>query len=260
MSARIAALALSVAWLSASPLAAQSAPSDQDRAQALAMLQAGNDAATDGDWESARVAFSRAYALVTSTRVLMNLAGAQRHTGHLIDARASYQRWLTDADARDEPYRATVEQALAEIQNEIPQLTVSVSGGRAGDAVEIDGHALVAGEPVEIDPGAHTLELVRGTTVIATERIDLALTDHSMIELAAPSLSPRDLPPEPPPRHAPLVTDHDSGDVTNAAWFWPAVLGGGGALVLGIIIGVAVAASGASTPPADVGTLGPFRL
>jgi hypothetical protein len=249
---RTLAMVLVLAWSGAAL-----AQTDQDRAQALAMLQAGNDAATDGDWESARVAFARAYALVASTRVLMNLAGAQRHTSHLIDARASYQRWLTDADARDEAYRANVEQALTEIASEIPQLTVSVVGGRPGDTVDLDGHAIVVGQAIEIDPGPHMLELRRGETTVTQQRVTLDLSERRDVSLEAPSLAPR---PTPEPVHAaPLVSDHESTELTAQPWFWAAI-GGGAAVVIGIIIGIAVAASSSSPAAPDMGTLGPFGI
>lgn len=237
------------------------AQTDADRATAQAMLQAGVDAAQDGDWEAARVAFGRAYTLVASTRVLMNLAGAQRHCGHLLEARESYQRWLVDATERDASYRPTVEEALAEIATEIPQLVVEVRNLRAGDRVDLDGAPIEIGAAIEADPGSHVVTLSHGTTLLATETIDLVVGDHQTVGLAAPSIAAA--PPPTTRTVAPLVTSHDDeggGDVTSSPWFW-AGIGGGAAVVLGVIIGVAVAtsSSGGSSAP-DMGTLGPFRL
>ncbi len=252
-----ALVALMVAVVSSQ---AHAQPSDADRATALAMLQAGIDAAQDGDWESARVAFSRAYTLVASTRVLMNLAGAQRHCGQLLEARASYQRWLLDATDRDASYRPTVEQALAEIEIDLPQVVVTVRGSREGDSLELDGTSIAIGEATLADPGPHVLTLVRGTTTLAQESIDLVLGDHQEVSLAPPSLAPADVVATEPTRVAPLMSTRESEEITQSPWFWAGV-GGGAVVVIAVIIGVAVAASSSSSArPADMGTLGPFRL
>lgn len=258
---RLALAGLAALVLLALPAAPARAQSDADRATALAMLQAGVDAAQDGDWESARVAFGRAYALVASTRVLMNLAGAQRHCDRLLEARASYERWLADATDRDASYRPTVEQALAEIDTEIPRLVVLVRNGQPDDVIQLDGATINVGESMLADPGTHTVTLMRGEATIASEPIELVVGDHQEVTLAAPSFAPADVASTTPTRTvAPLMTDRANDDVTESPWFWVGV-GGGGVVLLGVIIGVAVAASsGGETPPPDMGTLGPFRL
>lgn len=258
---RLVSAALVALVLTLVSSSARAQPSDADRATALAMLQAGIDAAQDGDWESARVAFGRAYTLVESTRVLMNLAGAQRHCGRLIEARASYERWLVDATDRDASYRPTVEQALAEIATELPRVTVTARGTREGDYVQLDGNTINLGEETIADPGQHNVTLMRGETTLASEPIDLVIGDHQEVTLAPPSLAPAAVVTTAPTRVAPLVTARpDDGDITRSPWLWVGI-SGGAVVVIGVIIGVAVAASsGGSTTPPDMGTLGPFRL
>jgi hypothetical protein len=254
-----AVLVVIAVMLASSGVRAQ--PSDADRATALAMLQAGIDAAQDGDWESARVAFGRAYTLVESTRVLMNLAGAQRHCGRLIEARASYERWLVDATDRDASYRPTVETALAEMETEMPHVVVLVRNARDGDYVQLDGTTINVAESTQADPGPHTVTLMRGDQTLASEPIDLVIGDHQEVTLAPPSFAAVDPALGAPPRTvAPLVTPRTNDDITQSPWFWVGV-GGGAVVLLGVIIGVAVgASSGGDTSPADMGTLGPFRL
>jgi hypothetical protein len=252
-------LVASIVVLCVSHASAQTAqPTDQDRAAALAMLQAGIQSAEDGDWESARVAFTRAYTLVASTRVLMNLAGAQRHTGRLRDARESYRRWLIDATDRDEAYRPTVTQALGELESEIPRVTVSLAGASNGDVVQIDGGEIEIGASVELDLGPHTAEVVRGASVIASESFSLALGERRDVELVVPSLEPAAVAIVAAP-HVSLITQREHDDPFASPWVWVGI-GAGVAVVLVVIIAVAVATSSSSTPAPDMGTLGPFHL
>jgi hypothetical protein len=253
---RVLVLALVLACTSSA--SAQAAPSDADRAAALAMLQAGIQSAEDGDWESARVAFTRAYTLVASTRVLMNLAGAQRHTGRLRDARESYRRWLIDATDRDAAYRPTVDQALSELGSEIPTVTVSLAGAANGDVVQIDGADIEVGATIELDLGPHTAEIVRDATVLRTESFSLALGEHRDLELSVPSLEPAAVAEAAPPPHSSLITEREHDDILQSPWLW-AGIGAGAVVVIAVIIGVAVASS-SSAPAPDMGTLGPFRL
>lgn len=259
----VVALALAVllcvpSWaLRASAQAAE--PSDADRAAALAMMQAGVQSAEDGDWEAALVAFGRAYRLVASTRVLMNLAGAQRHTGHLVDASQSYARWLQDATDRDEPYRATVEQALADLASETPQLTVLVRGTINGDVVEVDGNLVEIGATVQLDPGPHVAELLRDGAPLRSESFDLALSERREVTLNAASVAPTEAEDTAPPTTSILVTSH-SDDTLSSPWLWGGIAAGA-VIVIAVIIGVAVAASSSGgTAMPDMGSLGPFHL
>ncbi len=254
------ALALALAaLLSGPPSAAGAQSSDDDHAAALAMMQAGVLAAQDGDWESARVAFSRAYSLVASTRVLMNLAGAQRHTGRLLEARASYEQWLRDATERDAPYRATVEQALLELESETPRVHVRVEGAIPGDTIELDGEAIEPDVDAPANPGPHTVALRRAGETVASERLELAIGETRALALTAPGAAIPDPGPTPPTRSS-LFTTRTEGDGSPSPWIWVGV-GAGAAVLVGVIIGVAVAASPSGGPPGpDMGTLGPFRL
>jgi hypothetical protein len=253
-------LSLSLALsLSLSLSVARAQDTDADHAAALAMMQAGIDAAQDGDWDAARVAFERAYSLVASTRVLMNLAGAQRHTGRLLEATASYQQWLADATARDEPYRADVEQALQELTTETPQVRVRVAGVAPGDVVRVDGDQIPAGSAVALDPGDHVATVERGGETLATERFSLAPSEYRELDLSVPSLEPETTTTT--TARTSIFAQRETApqdDVLSSPWLWVGV-GAGAALVIGIIIGVAVAASGGAPGP-DTGTLGTFRL
>lgn len=268
MSARLRALLLALVGVLAlaalpAPVHAQAAePTEAARAQALSHLQSGIAAAQAGDWETARAEFTEAYGYVASTRVLMNLAGAQRHTGQLVEARTSYQRWLREATDRDAQFRPTIEQELASLESEIPQIVVTLHGAIPGDGVELDGTAVTTGEALAANPGDHVVVVHRGDREIHTERFTLAASDWHEVDITVPPPADAEAPPSDAERarHS-LITERDHEEITSSPWFWVGV-GGGAAVVLGIVIGVAVAASssGPSAPVPDMGTLGPFAL
>ncbi len=261
---RLAALAATLCLVLASSGAhAQSTePTEADRASALAHLQSGISAAQAGDWEAARAEFTEAYGFVPSTRVLMNLAGAQRHTGQLVEARVSYQRWLREATDRDAQFRPTIEQELASLEREIPQVVVTLHGAIPGDTVELDGAAITTGEAHPANPGDHVVVVRRGETELHSEPFTLAASDWHEVEVTLPGVDPTpDADPDGAAARHSLITEREHEEITSSPWFWVGV-GGGAALVLGIVIGVAVAASsgGGSAPIPDMGTLGPFAL
>ena len=252
-----AVLALVLCFCIPAAARAQEAATEEDRAEAQAMLAAGIASAEDGDWEAARIAFTRAYALVTSTRVLMNLAGAQRHTGRLVDAAVSYRRWLIDATERDEGYRPTVETALAEIERDLPHVTVRAAGARPTDVVMLDGVVILTDERIDVDPGRHLVEVSRGDATLRSQRFELAAADDREIVLVMPADAGD---PGQGGRVGPSLGEAPHDDIVSSPWLWVGV-GAGAAVVIAVIIGVAVASSssgGAASP--DVGTLGPFAL
>ena len=59
-------------------------------------FRAGIAAVRDDNWEVARGHFERAYELSPRASVLANLAAAQRQTGLLVEAKASYEEWLRE--------------------------------------------------------------------------------------------------------------------------------------------------------------------
>jgi len=255
---RLAFVVTVVAALASAPSAR--AQTDEDRTQALALLSQGIEFAETGDWQAARLAFADAYALVQSTRVLMNLAGAQRHTGQLLEAADSYRRWLADATDRDEPFRATVEQALTELTTEIPQVTVTVQGLAPTDVVQIDGSDVEADATFQIDPGDHLAEVRRGSRAVQSMPFTLEIGEQRQLALTVPSVSPTTAAASATTPSSSLITTREREDVLASPWLWAGV-GAGAVLVIGIIIGVAVAASSSGPAPMpDMGTLGPFQL
>jgi len=95
---------------------------------------------------------------------LLYIARAQAATGKLIDARSTYEKLATEklppkASKPFQEAQATAKAELPKITDRIPKLVVRVEPAAAGLDVTLDGATLprALGEPIEIDPGAHTV-------------------------------------------------------------------------------------------------------
>src|SRR5262245_47720435 len=102
-------------------------------------VRRGVEAARSGRWDEAREAFSRAYRLAPRPLTLLNLAGAQSQTGQLMEAAASYRRFLREAVGPTwGPHRETAQGALVQVERRIPHVRLRVRGLAADDAVTMD--------------------------------------------------------------------------------------------------------------------------
>ncbi|HMG24581.1 MAG TPA: hypothetical protein VK607_24765 [Kofleriaceae bacterium] len=200
--------------------------------QAPALEQQGRKAARDHDWESARERFEQAYALDPRPVTLFELAVAQEHTERLVEARESYALFLEQPATRaNELFRQQAKHAIPALDAAIPTLRVRATGLAASDAVEIDGRAVTAAEPVALDPGAHTLVVRRGREAIAQRTITLARGARDEVELAAPAPPPPVVPPPVVPVPAPptpaLTFERappapERTSILRSGWFWGA--------------------------------------
>lgn len=192
---------------------------DQLRKQGVA-------AAQRKDWKQARDLFQQAYAHDPRPLTLYNLAAAQEHTDQLLEARASYQKFLdeTKAGTSDE-FRVAALRALEKLEVAIPTLAVHVSGFAADIHFQLDQRELEPREltaPIQLDPGTHTIAALHGTDSVASKQVELAAEGHAEVELKAapipqvPALPVRPQQPLPPP---PPPPGHDHG-VLASPWFW----------------------------------------
>jgi hypothetical protein len=209
---------------------------------AATLKQQGLQAAKAKNWELARERFEQSYALDPRPLTLFNLAVAQEHTDRLVEARASYARFLDQPASRDsEPFRKLAQTALAALDQAIPTLRVHTTGLAPGDVVELDGSALAGDRPTPLDPGNHAIVVRRAGEPVAQRTVAVDRGARSDVELAVPVPPP--VPPprvEPPPapvvqltveRPAPPPPEHHG--VVHSGWFWGAaavvVLGAAGA-------------------------------
>ena len=213
------------------PSGRAAAQSDAARDAARAEFQVGLQAAQEGDWERAHEFFERAYELAPLPGVLMNLAGAQRHTGRLVSSVASYRRFLDEVtEGRDARHRPTVESALAEVEGAIPTLVIHVEGMLDGDQARLDGEPLSEFDvPVRVDPGSHHVTIYRDGRALAEEEIEIEEGHSRDVHVSAP-------PRVPDPAQVAAASGGGEGSSADIA-----APGDDTPIIVGVVVGVVLA-------------------
>jgi tetratricopeptide (TPR) repeat protein len=203
---RAAALVL-VLLVLASPVA--HAQTDRSREEARQLLDDGVRLYRGGQLEAALDRFQKAYELLPSAALLLNIGTTQRKLGKGADAANTYQRYLDDP-AADASKIAEVEGVLAELDGQLGLLLLATS--------KPDAEIQVGSSPwrpardvrlVRVGPGAQAIrarngELVVEVTVVveAGERreVELAAPRPPAAPLAPPVAAVASAPRPPPPR------------------------------------------------------------
>jgi hypothetical protein len=218
---------LGLAW----SVAAQ-APNDVATAREL--FDRGVTLAQERQWDDARDAFQRSYALAPRPSTLINLAGAERQSGRLIAAIENYRLFLRDAPP-DSPLRVEAEAAVETLSARLAHLEFAVRNLLPSDVVMLDDTELRAaslGVAVPVDPGDHRVSVVRDGATIhetpialgegAAERVSFTLP-VVRAEAAAPRVAVVD-----------RDEDDDGGTVFESPWFWIV----SAAVVAGAVVGL----------------------
>lgn len=160
-------------------------------------------------------------------------------------------RLPTDTEALAEALPELAAQLRTVLPDPPPEpSTLLITVSEDGALVRVDqapvGRSPLA--PFEIRTGEHEIVVTAEGFVRATRRTRIGVAEQARVDVTLQSVAPEDRL---------IVTD--SGDVVRAGdrsitdedWFWPVVLGGGGAVlvIVGVVIGVAVANGNAA--PAD---------
>jgi hypothetical protein len=176
------------------------------------------------DWEVARQKFEQSYALAPRPLTLYNLAAAQEHTGQLVEARASYLKFLEQTKpGKDEQFRAAALKALPPLARAIPTIEIARIGLGSDVTIELDGRPLLPAElaePVPANPGAHTIVARRDAETLVRRELTLVRGAREKIELVAPV--PKIVTPPPviaPPPVVPTPVPREKS-ILSSGWFW----------------------------------------
>jgi hypothetical protein len=221
-------------------------------------FNAGIAAVESGHWLEARDAFARAYALDARPLILLNLAGAQAHTGQFLAASISYRRFLASAGTDvGATYVVAAREALANCERRLAHVRLGVVGAREGDRVLLDG-ALVPpaaiGAAIPLDPGEHVFSIVNNQHR-DVGRVTVRLGEGQAVDTALRASLPREpvqrwLAPTARERRMQRETRH----AAIAPWFWVAI----GAVV---IAGAAATITAIALSNGDVqGSIPPYHL
>jgi len=239
------ALCLAVAGGGAERAAAQApadpnVPTAAETTLAREQFRAGVDAARSGRWWEALEAFTRAYELAPRPLTLLNLAGAQVETGHLVEGAESYRRFIREAEGRAAEQVPAAEEALASVEPRIARVRLEISNLARRDLVELDDAPLseaVLGAELPVNPGEHVVRVERAEQEIARESFS--------VEEGERRLTPVQLELPLAPLEAEGGGSDGGGGIFASPWFWVIV----GVVVVGTAIGIGVAvASGGQDP------------
>jgi hypothetical protein len=212
MKTRPLAVALLIALAPATfPVAAfaQSGAEDPVTAMARARFKEGVEFYDKGQFEQARAAFLQAYALKKHPAVLLNLAWSCLKSGHALDAERYFKQFLVDGKEISDKQRADATDGLSQSRNKIgridvvapPGTEITIDGDRAGSAP--------LGDPVAVEPGAHTVTFKGTDTATDTQSVSVLGGEKAVVRFgrrAGADVAPAavDHPaPAPPPAQPP---------------------------------------------------------
>jgi len=160
----------------------------QETALARSLFEEGVAAADAGQWAKAADRFGRAHSLKPTPGIAFNWASALLELGKLVEAGERLRAVAYDPAAGDE-LRAQSQEKLAAIAPRVALLTLRVGEPNAGLSVTIDEHVLprVAwGSVAPVDPGVHSVSLLRGDETLSSESITLSDGERRELSLLVP--------------------------------------------------------------------------
>lgn len=170
--------------------ASSNARAEDVEPKARQLFDAGVVAANAGAWERAREHFRQSYALAPRNSTLLNLAGAESHSGHLVEAGAHYRSVLEGAENLAPDVRAAAEVAMADVSRRIAHCTIQVEHVRPGDTATFDekpiSFATMSGTFLA-DPGPHSIAIQRDGQPIARRMLALAEAERRTFVIRLPA-------------------------------------------------------------------------
>lgn len=160
------------------------------------------------DFESARLAFTQAYAVLQKPGILLNLALSELYSNHPVEAVGHLEQYIADPSTPADK-REKAKKHLDEAMKKTGHLEVRTA---AQAQVKLDGRPVAPLPPtVHVMPGAHTLEAKLGTKT-RTASVDAKAGETTPVDLAfEPETAPA--PIAPPTSSGNPSTPPPSGDV-----------------------------------------------
>lgn len=192
--AAAAAQLLAVALLGA-PAQAQT---PAETAEARELFVQGGAFAEQGKWDEARVRFERSLKLKPSSLTLYSLGVAQRQTGRLIEARASFAAFLAEPSTpATRPFEQPAREAVDELEKRIAKIRFDINpAGVPGISVELDGAPIppeVLANPRPVNPGAHSVTASAPGFKMTTARLTASEGEQVVAKLVLDRVVPIDL-------------------------------------------------------------------
>ncbi|HSO40686.1 MAG TPA: hypothetical protein VLT33_49510 [Labilithrix sp.] len=233
---------LAVALLAFAPAASAQLSA---RDEAKARFETGLKYYDAHDFESARIAFAQAYAVLQTPNVLVNLGRSELYSNHPVDALAHFDQVIADASAPADK-RADAKRLRDEAFKKTGHLVVKTSPDAE---LKLDGRTVTpVPTPIHVMPGAHALEArLAGTSKPKIATVDARAGETTNVDLtfereAATVAAPPIARPA-APASEPLV-EPPAAAAEGSFWGWRSVGGlallGAGAVALGMGTGFKV--------------------
>ena len=165
-----------------------------ERAQVSQALAEAERATQSGDNAAATSALQRAYRLQADPSILLRLAEAELAQGRLLLAANDFQHFL--ATARTAPARertAYAQSQLDSILQRLAHLRLELSGPIGDEQIELDGviePSALLGYDIALEPGAHTLVVLRAGQRLAQRDFHAAEAELTRIAIDVASAQP----------------------------------------------------------------------
>jgi len=179
------------------PAEAQEAENDevQQTAMARSLFAQGVELMAEERFEAAATHFQRSLELRQSPVVHYNLASALLHLERYVEAVEHLQRVLANDEA---PTRAreAAQQLLTEAEPKVGFLTLDIDGDPTAIIITLDDRMVpnaAIGVAIPVDPGARTVIVRRGETIVAQGVVEVSEGRSAVLTLQVP------LAPEPEP-------------------------------------------------------------
>ena len=225
---------------------------------ARALFERGLEHVDAQRWQDAEQSFRQARVLRDSPVIRFNLAVTLIELERLLEAQTMLAALAQDASIPAE-LREQSQRWLTTAETRLPKLVVRIDGSAEGASVTIDGRALAEeqlGIELPLDPGAHTVGLMRDERELEVRQIALAQGSLQVVVFTvAPTAAPapdaatvaaQAIEPTPPPFVAPLSTKDDTKSLRARRLWWG--LGGGAAVIaVGVVTGVVLASRARSS-------------
>lgn len=247
---RLPAIGILIAATSVAVLAPKPAIADEDKSVAAQMFATGKDLFKRKDYDGARAAFTRAYAIDPQARYLWDLALSESLSDHPVEALGHFRQYIALPDASDD-HRRKARTAITDLMAKTARVVVEVPDG---SAVTADGQDVAPSADHELDllPGKHTIEAHAGTrSGSVTIEAKAGETTRAEIQMQEPPPASRpttDVTPAPAP--APIVVEQPVPPATTSWWTTRHTAGvvtaAGGVVALGLNVALYQASSNAA--------------
>jgi hypothetical protein len=161
----VRSLAIAITLSIAAVAGSARAQSASEASLARSTFQEGVEAARAERWQEAVDLFQHSYELSPRPITMINLAGALSQVGRLVEAAEAYRSFLAVARSGSAArLRDEAQAQLTALEGRIPRVRIRVLGLAEDDVVRLDEYDTSPAAldlPLPVDPGAHTITVVR---------------------------------------------------------------------------------------------------